>query len=313
MLTSKYQHTIKNAIVVKGVGVHSGEKATVKILPATESSGITFVRTDIKAIDNIIQAKWSNVSDTKLCTAISNKDGVRVSTVEHIMSAFAVLGVDNATVEIDGPELPIMDGSSLEFIKKINQVGLAKQKSRRKAILIKKTVCFVEDEKEVRLLPSKQQLYSFEIEFDSKAIGFQAFDYLLDDGSYADEIAPARTFGHLREVEYLRSLGLAKGGSLENAIVVDDEKVLNPEGLRYSNEFVRHKILDAIGDVYMAGFQVIGSYHGFKSSHAMNNQLLKALFADPDAYEIVDFIPSENTSIVRKDFSMAYAEALAVA
>lgn len=312
MLSSKYQHTVKNAVVVKGVGVHSGERAVVKVLPAVESSGITFIRTDIKDINNVVPAKWDYVSDTKLCTAIANKEGARVSTVEHMMSAFAVMGVDNAVVEIDGPELPIMDGSSLEFIKRIAHIGLSKQKSRRKAIVIKKAVRFVEDDKEVRLIPSLQQKYSFDIEFESKAIGFQSYDYMLDGDSYVEEIAPARTFGHMREVEYLRSLGLAKGGSLENAVVVDDEKVLNPEGLRYSNEFVRHKILDAIGDMYMAGFQIIGSYHGFKSSHSMNNHLLRELFAQPDAYEVVDFVPSENKIIGKKSFSAVYGESLAV-
>jgi len=314
MLKSKYQHTLSKAVKIEGVGVHSGEKATIVINPAADNSGIVYLRTDINDRNNIIPAKWSNVSDTKLCTAITNEDGVRVSTVEHLMSAFATLGVDNAIVEIDGPEIPIMDGSSKEFVKAMLKAGLKKQKARRKAILIKQVVHCEENGVEVRLIPSDERKFSMEIEFASKAIGLQTYEFTLsDEMEYKKEISAARTFGMLHEVEYLRKMGLARGGSLDNAIVVDGDNVLNPEGLRYENEFVRHKILDAIGDMYMAGMPIIANYQGFKSSHAMNNHLLRELFAHPEAYEIVDFIPVSNEVSEAHDDNGVYVNALAVA
>jgi len=311
MLTSKYQHTVNKTVVIQGVGVHSGEKAIIKITPAAEKSGIVFLRTDVTDVDNIIKARWDNVVDTRLCTAIANKAGVRVSTVEHLMSAFATLGVDNAIIEIDGPEIPIMDGSAKEFIRAIKKVGLKKQNLHRKAIKIKKAICATDNGIEACLSPADDQKFSFEIEFPSKAIGIQEHSYSLSESSYDREIAPARTFGMLKEVEYLRSIGLARGGSLENAIVVDDDTILNPEGLRFGNEFVRHKILDAIGDLYMAGMPVIGHYHGYKSSHAMNNKLLHELFANPESFEIIDYSPCGRADSNDRESAREYVEIIA--
>ena len=292
MLNSKYQHTVNKDIIIQGVGVHSGEKAALKISPAAEKSGIIFLRTDRNDVNNIIKAKWDNVSDTKLCTNISNKEGVSVSTVEHLMSAFSVLGVDNAVVEIDGSEVPIMDGSAKELIQAIKGVGLKRQKIQRKAIKIIKPISVSEKDSEVSLSPSDKRKFSFKLEYDNKVIGSQEHSYILDEDSFEKEIAPARTFGLLHEVEYLRSIGLARGGSLENAVVVDGDKILNSEGLRFENEFVRHKLLDAVGDLYMSGMPIIGDYHGHKAGHALNNQLLHELFANPDCFEIIDYSPN---------------------
>jgi len=291
MLKSSYQHTVRSKVRINGIGVHSGDRVNMTIKQAPACSGIIFIRTDIKDRNNIISAKWSNVADTKLCTVIANKEGVSVSTVEHLMSAFANIGLDNAIVEIDNPEVPIMDGSAIYFIKALSKAGLTKQSAKRRAICIKKAVSCVDGDREVFLSPSNITRFSFEIDFDSKAIGKQNYTYTLDEDSYRKDIAKARTFGMLHEVEYLRNIGLARGGSLENAIVIDGDEVMNPEGLRFKDEFVRHKILDAIGDIYMTGMQLIGHYHGIKAGHATNSKILKTLFAQPEAFEIIDYIP----------------------
>jgi UDP-3-O-[3-hydroxymyristoyl] N-acetylglucosamine deacetylase len=259
---------------------------TVK--PATAGRGISFIRTDIKDKNNTIPARWDYVTDTKLCTVLANKTGASVSTVEHILSALAAAGIDNAVIEIDGPEIPIMDGSAIDFIRAIDKAGVARQATARRVLVIKKTVSYQEGDKEVFLSPADGQYFGFEIAFNNALIGRQKYTHQLKERSYRKEIAPARTFGFAHEVEALRKMGLARGGSLENAIVVDGDKVLNPEGLRFQNEFVRHKILDAVGDIYLAGMQMIGHYHGLKAGHAMNNRVLRVLFSQPDAFEIVE-------------------------
>jgi UDP-3-O-[3-hydroxymyristoyl] N-acetylglucosamine deacetylase len=271
-----------------GIGVHSGAPATLVINPALSSSGITFIRTDIKDRPNAIPARWDYVTETRLCTVLANKQGASVSTVEHLLSAFAALGLDNALVEIDGPEIPIMDGSAVHFVRALEQAGLMRQSAKRHVLKIKKTVTYREGDKEVTLSPSEGQYFGFDIDFDNAIVGRQKFTHLMTETSYRQQIASARTFGFLHEVEQLRKMGLARGGSLDNAIVIDGNKILNAEGLRFPNEFVRHKILDAIGDIYLAGFQMIGHYHGVKAGHAMNNKALHALFARPDAFEIVE-------------------------
>lgn len=288
MLTSVSQHTLRHFFTVTGVGVHSGAPAAMTVRPAAPSSGIVFIRTDVTDKNNIVPARWNNVTDTKLCTVLSNRDGVTVSTVEHLLSAFAALGIDNAVIEIDGPEIPIMDGSAINFVTAIEKAGVERQNERRRVLRIKKTVSYQEGDKEVFLAPAESQYFGFEIAFDNPVIGRQKFTHQLKQASYCKEIAPARTFGFLHEVEALRKMGLARGGSLDNAIVVDGDKVLNPDGLRFRNEFVRHKILDAIGDLYLVGLQMVGHYHGVKAGHAMNNKILHVLFSQPDAYEIVE-------------------------
>lgn len=287
MLKSVYQHTLKQVLTISGIGVHSGAPATLTIHPAPVGSGIVFVRSDMTGCDNIIPARWDHVTDTRLCTVIANKAGATVSTIEHLMSAFAALGVDNARVDIDGPETPIMDGSAKPFIDAIDRIGLHRQKAARKVLVIKKTISVKDGDKEAILSPADGQYFGFEIAFDNTLIGRQKYTHQLKENSFRGEIAAARTFGFLHEVEMLRKMGLARGGSLDNAIVIDGDTVMNPDGLRFKNEFVRHKILDAVGDIYLAGAQLIGHYHGVKAGHAMNNKALHALFADPSAYAIV--------------------------
>lgn len=288
MPDSPRQHTLKTSVTISGIGVHSGAPANMTLSPAVANSGITFVRTDIRDRNNVIPALWHHVTDTRLCTVLTNKAGVSVSTVEHILSACAALGLDNAVIGIDGPEVPIMDGSARDFMAALSRAGLQQQSAPRRVLRIKKTVTYQEGDKEAILSPHNGRCYSFEIAFDNALVGRQKYSHHFRAETYLRDIAPARTFGFLHEVEMLRKAGLARGGSLDNAVVVDGDRVLNPEGLRFGNEFVRHKILDAIGDLYLAGFQIQGHYHGVKAGHAMNNKVLHALFARSDAYDIVE-------------------------
>jgi UDP-3-O-[3-hydroxymyristoyl] N-acetylglucosamine deacetylase len=306
MLKSIYQHTIKAPVTITGVGVHSGSAASITIKPAAVNTGINFIRTDITDRPNVVPARWDAVTETRLCTVISNKHGVTVSTIEHLLSAFAALGLDNATVEINGPEIPIMDGSAIHFVEKLNVTGLARQGAQRLALRIKKVVSYKEGDKETFLAPADGAFYGMEIAFDNALIGRQKYTHALSESHYRSDIAAARTFGFLHEIEQLKKLGFARGGSLDNAIVIDGDKILNPEGLRFRNEFVRHKILDAIGDLYLAGAQLIGHYHGVKAGHAMNNKILHALFATPDAYEFV-VVGTKDTS--HRAANNVYAEA----
>jgi UDP-3-O-[3-hydroxymyristoyl] N-acetylglucosamine deacetylase len=312
MPKSVYQHTVKETVVISGIGVHSGAPATLTIHPAPAGTGIVFVRSDITDRDNVIPARWDHVVDTRLCTVIANKAGATVSTIEHVMSAFVAMGVDNARVDIDGPETPIMDGSAKPFIDALDRTGLSRQKMPRKVLVIKKTISVQDGDKEAILSPADGQFFGFEIEFDNALIGRQKYTLELKENTFRGEIAAARTFGFLHEVEMLRKMGLARGGSLDNAIVVDGDKVMNPDGLRFKNEFVRHKILDAIGDIYLAGLQMIGHYHGVKAGHAMNNKVLHALFADPTAYAIVTLNQQEETQSAPLRAPVFFGDALPV-
>lgn len=305
MLKSIYQHTIKDPVTITGVGVHSGASATLTIKPAAVNTGISFVRTDITDRPNVVPARWDAVTETRLCTVVANKHGASVSTVEHLLSAFAALGLDNAIVEINGPEIPIMDGSAIHFVEKLNVTGLVRQGAPRLALRIKKVVSYKEGDKETFLAPADSAFYGMEIDFDNPLIGRQRYTHALTESHYRSDIAAARTFGFLHEVEHLKKMGLARGGSLDNAIVIDGDRILNPEGLRFRNEFVRHKILDAIGDLYLAGAHLIGHYHGVRAGHAMNNKILHALFAVPDAYE---FTVMSTRDVGRRAANNAYAE-----
>ncbi|MCK4944883.1 MAG: UDP-3-O-acyl-N-acetylglucosamine deacetylase [Alphaproteobacteria bacterium] len=288
MLKSNYQHTVKDSFKIKGIGVHSGATATLTIIPALPSTGIRFIRTDVQDRPNIIPARWNFVTETRLCTMLSNNHDVNVSTVEHLLSAFSGLGLDNAIVEIDGPEVPIMDGSALCFVKALDEVGLVNQKIPRRVIRIKKTVSCKEKGKEISLSPADGQYFGFEIDFENPLIGFQKHIHNMTEDAYRRDIAPARTFGFFHEVEQLKKAGLARGGSLDNAIVIDGDKILNPEGLRSENEFVHHKIQDAIGDFFLTGMRLMGRYYGIRAGHDINNKLLHTLFSRPDAFEIIN-------------------------
>ncbi|MGH1398239.1 MAG: UDP-3-O-acyl-N-acetylglucosamine deacetylase [Alphaproteobacteria bacterium] len=281
------QHTLKSDIKINGIGLHSGKDITLTIRPAKPDSGITFIRTDVMDRDALIPALWDHVSNTQLCTVISNEDGVSVGTIEHVMSALRGCGIDNAILELNGAEVPIMDGSAMPFVEAIDSVGTCAQDAPRKVIKVLKEVSVEHDGKRVTLKPSDIETFTGEIEFSHPDIGNQKFETQLLNGNFRHDIAEARTFGFLHEVEYMRKNGLALGGSPDNAIVLDTNKILNEEGLRFEDEFIRHKLLDAIGDLYLAGFPIIGAYDGVKAGHAINNEILHALFADKSAYEIV--------------------------
>ncbi len=283
------QRTLQNTIRATGVGLHSGKKVYLTLRPAPVNTGIVFVRTDLEP-EVLIPANASLVTDTTLCTALS-KDGVKVATVEHLMSALAGLGIDNVYVDLSAPEVPIMDGSAGPFVFLIQSAGIAEQEAAKKFIRIKREVVVQENGKEARFLPHRGFKVSFAIEFDHPVFEDQKQTAVVDFSttSFVKEVSRARTFGFMRDLEYLRANNLALGGSLDNAIVVDDYRIVNEGGLRYEDEFVKHKVLDAIGDLYLLGHSLIGEFRGVKSGHALNNQLCRALLAQPDAYEVVTF------------------------
>jgi len=274
------QRTLKTSINCSGVGLHSGARITMTLHPAEENFGIHFKRTDIASA--VIPALWDHVVDTRMCTTIGNRDGVSIGTVEHLMAALAGCGIDNALIELNGPEVPIMDGSSQPFVFLVECAGVVEQNAPRRIIRILKPVSV--NAGEATLSPGTHLSLDFEIDFDSAAVSQQTLSIGIVNGSFAKELARARTFGFLHDVEALREAGLAKGGSLDNAIVVSGDKILNEGGLRYDDEFVRHKALDALGDLYLAGASIVGRFQGVCSGHATNNALLYALFADADAW-----------------------------
>jgi len=276
-----------------GVGLHSGQRVELTLRPAPPDTGIVFRRVDLpEPVDIAVTA--TSVTDTRLASTISN-GGVKVHTIEHLMSAAAGLGLDNLYVDITAEEVPILDGSSASFVYLLQSAGIVMQRAPKRFIRVIQPVEVREGEgrtlKWARLDPYHGYKLSFEIEFDHPAVNSsgQRVTFDMGSGTYAREIARARTFGFTRDVEMMRSHGLAMGGGLDNAIVMDDVKVLNADGLRYQDEFVKHKILDAIGDLYIVGKPLLAAYSAFRSGHAMNNQLLRALLAQPDAYEIVSF------------------------
>ena len=280
------QQTLSQSISISGVGLHSGINVNMKLLPAKANDGIRFYRTDLDK-DNMIEAIWSNVSNTRLSTTISNNFGVSVSTIEHLMSSLSGLHIDNLRIEIDGPEVPIMDGSSKDFVNLIDTVPLKNLGIKRNIIKVKKNIKVKNEDSFIELKPNKQFSIDFEIDFPSNLISKQSCQLQLVNGNYKSDIASARTFGFEKDVEMLRSNGLALGGSLDNAVVVGEDKILNEEGLRFKDEFVRHKILDSIGDLYLAGAPIQGYFFGNKSGHYLNNLLLKKLFSDENNYEYI--------------------------
>ena len=281
------QQTILNTISVKGIGLHTGNLVELTLEPAAVDNGIKFIRVD-KKNDNVIEAIWSNVSETILSTTISNSFGVKISTIEHLMSALSGLHIDNLNIYINANEVPIMDGSSKPFVEMIEEIGIKQQSKKRKLLNVKKSIEVAENSTSVKLVPNNQFSIDFEIDFPSKIVSKQSCQLQLINGNYKTDIAAARTFGFEKDVKYLRSNGLALGGSLDNAVVVGENEILNKDGLRYTDEFVRHKILDSIGDLYLAGSPIIGYFYGNKSGHYLNNQLLRKLFSDETNYEYIN-------------------------
>ena len=286
-----WQTTISKPKSFSGIGLHSGNLINVKLKPGKENSGIVFIRTDIdkKTKDCSIKANYKNVSDTSLCTTIENEYGVKVSTIEHLMAAFNGIGIDNIIVELNGPEVPIMDGSSLPFIEIIESCGIKSLKAKRKFLKILKKIEVMVDDKYCSFTPGKNQKFSVEIDFDAEVVGKQSASTSLDNYNFKSFASNARTFGFMKDVEYMRSQGLGLGGSIDNCIIVDNNEVINPEGLRHENEFSRHKLLDAIGDVFTSGFRIEGSYKGLKCGHYINNLLLHELFKSSENYDIIEY------------------------
>ena len=291
MVEFAFQHTVRNPVRFSGVGVHTGEQARVTLLPAPADFGVVFVRTDVRDRDNRIAVSGEAVCKTQLGTVITNLSGVTVSTIEHLMAALVMSGVDNVRVEIDGPEMPIMDGSSIDFIRGLDRAGLQPQGALRRFVEITDVVEVIEGDKRATLRPSDGFEVAFEIAFASKAIGRQAVDLKMDAEAFRRELADCRTFGFLHEVEALRAMGLARGGSMENVVVIDCDEIMNPEGLRRPDEFVRHKALDAIGDLFVLGAPMIGRFEGVLAGHALNNAVVRALLATPHAWRVHTLAP----------------------
>lgn len=283
------QRTLKNAIRATGVGLHTGEKIHLTLLPGEIDSGIIFRRVDLSPPVEI-RAIADNVRETTLSTCLMNGD-VRVSTVEHLLSAMAGLGIDNAVIELNAPEVPIMDGSAGPFVFLLQSAGIQEQRALKKFVRIKKEVTLKDGDKVASFLPFEGFKVTFSIAFDLPVFQGRTLETSVDlsSASFIKEISRARTFGFMHEIEYLRSKGLARGGSMDNAIVVDEYRILNEEGLRYEDEFVKHKVLDAIGDLYLLGSSLIGEFRAHKSGHALNNKVLRQLMAQKDAWEFVTF------------------------
>jgi UDP-3-O-[3-hydroxymyristoyl] N-acetylglucosamine deacetylase len=282
------QHTLKSEIGCSGTGLHSGNTVSIVLKPAPEDTGIVFRRTDKDGNNAEIEARVENVVEATLCTTLGNDDGIKIATVEHLLAALAGCHIDNVIVEVDGPEMPIMDGSAAPFVFLIECAGVVAQSKPRRVIEVLKRVAVSDNGREASLSPGDGFSVGFEIDFDSNAIGKQDKSVRLVNGTFKGEISRARTFGFAEEVDQLRKMGLARGGSLDNAVVVQGDEILNEEGLRYDDEFVRHKILDCVGDLYLAGAPISGHFQGFRSGHAMNHAIVRALFADPTAWRLVD-------------------------
>ncbi len=298
------QRTINQIIKATGIALHTGEMAVLTLHPGAIDSGVVFRRIDLCPPVSIV-ANGFNVGDTRLSTTLLQKN-VRVSTIEHLMSALAGLGIDNILIDINASEIPIMDGSAAPFVFLLQSAGIVEQDALKKFIRIKKPLTVSDGDKHARFKPYEGFKLRFTIDFNHPIFNekHRYAEIDLSSTSYLKDISRARTFGFISEYEQLRQLNLAQGGSLDNAIVVDEYRILNPEGLRYEDEFVRHKILDAIGDLYLLGHPILGAYEGFKSGHALNNQLVRTLLQTPEAWEIVTF------GDVKKKAPIAYMPAL---
>lgn len=302
------QRTLKRIVQATGVGLHTGKKVTLTMRPAPANTGVIYRRTDLNPpVDFPADAK--SVRDTMLCTCLVNEDDVHISTVEHLNAALAGLGIDNIVIEVDAPEIPIMDGSAAPFVFLLLDAGIEELRTAKKFIRIKETVRVEDGDKWAEMRPYNGFKLDFTIDFNHPAIDASTQRYKLDFSaeSFMSQISRARTFGFMRDIEYLQSKGLCLGGSFDCAIVVDDYRVLNDDGLRFEDEFVRHKMLDAIGDLFMCGYNIIGEFTAFKSGHALNNKLLQAVLAKESAWEFVTFEDEAKMPVAFKAPSTVFA------
>ncbi len=280
------QKTIVKKVKGIGIGLHKGDPVEIVLEPLDSDVGIVFFRSDLNIS---IKAEPNSVVDTRMATVIGNKEGVTISTIEHLLSAIYSYGIDNIRISVNAPEIPIMDGSAASFCMMLDEAGIQELDKNKKIMLIKKEVTYSTGEKYTKILPSKTAEYNFTIDFNHPIIRKQEYNFSFSKKEYIKEISKARTFGFLKDVQMLRSMGLALGGSLDNAIVLDEKKMLNSDPLRYPNEFVRHKILDAIGDLSLLGMPIIGKYNSFAGSHDLNHLLTLEILKDKNNYEIVSF------------------------
>ena len=290
------QTTLRQVINCNGIGLHSGAKVKLRIKPSPAHYGIWFKRTDIAKKDNMIAAHYLNVTESLLCTTLANESGASISTVEHLMAALAGCGIQNALIEVDGPEIPIMDGSSDWFVRKILSGGIKQLLEPVSVIYVKKEVTVRTHDSYARIVPSDQLSIFFEIDFEDEAIGYQKKSLNMSNGSFVRELSNSRTFCRNSDVEAMRRNGLALGGSLQNAIVVNGKNILNPEGFRYKDECVRHKMLDVLGDLSLIGAPIVGAFSGSKSGHSLTNKLLRKLLSDASAFKMC--LCSEETASI---------------
>lgn len=306
------QSTLKSAVAFDGVGLHSGASVHMVVRPAPAGHGIVFYRTDLPAAEARLPADWNAVVPSKLCTLLSNAQGATLSTIEHITAALAGCGIHNALIDVDGPEVPILDGSAVPFVRAFLEVGLVEQMEPVRAIKILRPVEVRDGEAVARLEPSSKFEMDFTIDFADAAIGHQEKHLNLSNGAFVRELSDSRTFCRQADVDFMKANGLALGGTLENAVVVEGDRILSPGGLRHSDEPVRHKMLDALGDLSLAGGPIIGRYVGVRAGHAMTNRLLRTLFATPGAWAFVDVhgisdgkLPG--VGVTRADIPVAFA------
>ena len=282
-----YQKTLTKQVSFKGIGLHSGRRSIINVLPAKENSGIIFKRVDLNS-NNLIKANFANVSSAKLCTTLENKHGVKVSTVEHLLAALYIIGVDNAMIEINNEEVPIMDGSSKDFLKVLEKTDLIDQSKKRKYLKISNKIELLNGEKRISIEPNDSSLeVNFQLDYENKIIGKQknVIDFQKDN---LEQVSSSRTFCLYEDIEKIKKLGLAKGGSLDNAVVVDNEKVLNEDGLRNQKEFVNHKILDLVGDFVLSGHRIIGKVICYQGGHELTNLFLRKIFKSDTAFQVIE-------------------------
>lgn len=307
------QRTLKSSMRYVGVGLHSGQRVSMRVRPACPNSSIRFLRKDVPVTQGLVVARWDNVTETRQSTVISNEYGVSVRSVEHLMAALRGCEIDNALIEVDGPEVPAMDGSSDPFVALIERAGTTDQAAPRRVIQIHKAVTVCDGDKFALLMPNSTAKFTVEIDFANRAVGFQRYSAELVDSTFKLEVGPARTFGFSEQVNHLRAQGLALGGSLQNAVVIEGERVLNEGGLRFADEFVRHKVLDCIGDLTLAGAPIMGHFFGHKPGHKLNNALVRQLFAQEDAWSYVTFGQIEEVPTWRRFAETRFVDAMQLA